>query len=98
MVKEFTKSPALCYMGGVLALFFGLFILIFHNKWDASWTTIITIIGWLSVIKGALLIACPKIHPNVLNWMCKGEAAMRYVGVIYLLLGLFLTVKGFNLV
>ena len=98
MVKEFTKSPALCYMGGVLALFFGLFILMFHNKWDASWTTIITIIGWLSVIKGALLIACPKIPPNVLNWMCKSEAAMRYVGVIYLLLGLFLTVKGFNLV
>ncbi len=98
MIEEFTKSPALCYLGGVLALFFGLFILIFHNTWDASWTTIITIIGWLSVIKGALLIACPNFHPKVLNWMCKSEAAMRYMGVIYLLFGLFLTVKGFNLV
>jgi len=97
MVKEFTKSPALCYLGGVLALFFGLFILIFHNTWDASWTTIITIIGWLSVTKGALLIACPNISPNFLNWICKGGALMRYIGVIYLLLGLFLTVKGFNL-
>ena len=97
MVKEFTKSPALCYLGGVLALFFGLFILMLHNTWDASWTTIITIIGWLSVIKGALLIACPNIYPHFLNWICKGGALMRYIGVIYLLLGLFLTVKGFNL-
>ena len=87
-----------CYLGGMLALFFGLFILIFHNTWDASWTTTITIIGWLSVVKGAILIACPNLHPKFFNWMHKGGAVLRYIGVIYLLLGLFLTVNGFNLI
>ena len=98
MVKEFTKSPALCYLGGVLALFVGLFILISHNKWDTNWTTIITIIGWLSVVKGALLIACLNAFLNFFSWISKSGVSMRYIGIIYLLLGLFLTVKGFNLI
>ena len=96
MVEEFTESPALCHLGGLLSLFFGLFILIFHNTWEKDWTTIITIFGWLSVIKGTLLIAYPK-SVSQLSWIPHSDKVLRYVGVMYLLLGLFLTVKGFSL-
>ena len=98
MVEEFTESPALRYLGGILALFFGLFILNFNNAWTADWTVIITIIGWLSVVKGVLLIVFPKVYLNFSNWMRMGDAMMRYIGIIYLLLGLFLTFKGFGLI
>ena len=98
MVEEFIESPALCYLGGILALFFGLFILNFNNAWTADWTVIITIIGWLSVVKGVLLIVFPKVYLNFSNWMRMGDAMMRYIGIIYLLLGLFLTFKGFGLI
>ena len=98
IVEEFIESPALCYLGGILALFFGLFILNFNNAWTADWTVIITIIGWLSVVKGVLLIVFPKVYLNFSNWMRMGDAMMRYIGIIYLLLGLFLTFKGFGLI
>ena len=98
MVEEFTESPALRYLGGILALFFGLFILNLNNAWTADWTVIITIIGWLSVVKGVLLIVFPKVYLNFSNWMRMGDAMMRYMGIIYLLLGLFLTFKGFGLI
>ena len=98
IVEEFIESPALCYLGGILALFFGLFILNFNNAWTADWTVIITIIGWLSVVKGVLLIVFPKVYLNFSNWMRMGDAMMRYMGIIYLLLGLFLTFKGFGLI
>ena len=98
MVEEFTESPALRYLGGILALFFGLFILNFNNAWTADWTVIITIIGWLSVVKGVLLIVFPNVYLQFANWMRMGDAMMRYMGIIYLLLGLFLTVKGFDLI
>ena len=98
MVGEFTESPALCYLGGILALFFGLFILNFNNVWTADWMVIITIIGWLSVVKGVLLIVFPKVYVNFSNWMRMGDAVMRYIGIIYLLLGLFLTFKGFDFI
>ena len=98
IIEEFTKNHALCYLGGMLALFFGLFILMFHNAWETNWTTIITIIGWLSVIKGALLIVYPNIYAQLTNWMRRSGKFISYIGVLYLLLGLFLTVKGFNLI
>ena len=98
IVEEFIESPALCYLGGILALFFGLFILNFNNAWTADWTVIITIIGWLSVVKGVLLIVFPKVYLNFSNWMRMGDAMMRYIGIIYLLIGLFLTFKGFGLI
>lgn len=98
MVEEFTESPALRYLGGILALFFGLFILNLNNAWTADWTVIITIIGWLSVVKGVLLIVFPNVFLHLSNWMRKGDAVMRYMGIIYLLLGLFLTFKGFGLI
>ena len=98
IVEELIESPALCYLGGILALFFGLFILNFNNAWTADWTVIITIIGWLSVVKGVLLIVFPNVYPHLSNWMRKGDPMMRYMGIIYLLLGLFLTVKGFGLI
>ena len=98
IVEEFIESPALCYLGGILALFFGLFILNFNNAWTADWTVIITIIGWLSVVKGVLLIVFPNVYLQFANWMRMGDAMMRYMGIIYLLLGLFLTVKGFGLI
>ena len=98
IIEEFTKNPALCYLGGILALFFGIFILMFHNAWEDSWATIITILGWLSVIKGALLIVYPNIYSQLSNWIPKSGKWITYMGVVYLLLGLFLTVKGFNLI
>jgi len=98
IVEEFTESHALCYLGGILALFFGLFILNFNNAWTADWTVIITIIGWLSVVKGVLIIVFPNVFLNFSNWMRMGDAIMRYMGIIYLLLGLFLTFKGFGLI
>ena len=98
MVEEFTESPALRYLGGILALLFGLFILNFNNAWTTDWTVIITIIGWLSVVKGVLLIVFPNVYLQFANWMRMGDAMMRYMGIIYLLLGLFLTFKGFGLI
>ena len=98
MVEEFTESPALRYLGGILALFFGLFILNFNNAWTADWTVIITIIGWLSVVKGVLLIVFPNVCLHLSDWMRKGDAMMHYMDFINLLLGLFLTFKGFGLI
>ena len=36
--EEFFESPALAFVGGVIALIFGLAILAFHRAWSADWT------------------------------------------------------------
>ena len=51
LMEDFCKSTALIYMGGVLALFFGLLIVLFHNVWVGGWPVVITVFGWLGLLK-----------------------------------------------
>ena len=60
MIKDFCKNKALLYLGGVMALAVGFFIVTFHNKWEPSWIVLITIIGYMGLIKGIWILIFPK--------------------------------------
>jgi len=98
MILEYLESPALCYLGGFLALIFGLLILNFYHAWRADWTVIITIIGWLGAIKGALLIIYPKAVLGYSKKLISSTSGMRAMGVGALLFGLYLSGKGYGLI
>ena len=44
-------------MGGILALLIGAFVVSVHNNWVLGWPVIITLLGWVGLIKGFVLIA-----------------------------------------
>ena len=98
VMEDFCKNSALLYLGGVLALFFGLLIVLFHNVWVANWTVIITILGWLGLIKGAWLIIFPNTVAKVTEAYQKNVALLVVHLVIILALGVFLTVMGYFVV
>jgi hypothetical protein len=49
---------------GFLSLFLGLASVLLHNVWELNWHVLITIFGWLALIKGILVIAWPEISKN----------------------------------
>jgi hypothetical protein len=49
---------------GYLSLFLGLASVLLHNVWALNWHVLITIFGWLALIKGILVIAWPEISKN----------------------------------
>ena len=95
LLEEFSKSPALLYLSGLMALLVGLIILEFHHKWEARWPVIITILGWICVIKGVALILFPGFVPHV--WYpAMGNSSHFIVSLgISFIVGVFLTVKGY---
>ena len=95
MMEDFFKNTALIYLGGVFALIIGLLILLFHNVWVADWPVIITIFGWLGLIKGAWLIIFPNSVGKITQVYHKRPALLRVHLIIMLLIGLFLTAKAF---
>jgi len=60
VVDDMFKNAALTYLTGFIALILGLLLVNYHNIWESNWTVLITIIGWLALIKGVLIIALPK--------------------------------------
>ena len=55
-----SASPALMFLSGVITLPAGLAIVLTHNVWTADWRVLITILGWLAVIGGAIRISVPQ--------------------------------------
>ncbi|HTY23079.1 MAG TPA: hypothetical protein VMC85_08105 [Desulfomonilaceae bacterium] len=95
MIEEYSKSASLCYLGGFVALLLGLIVLQFHNVWEARWPVVITILGWIAFIKGAVLIVFPGLIHNL--WLpYVGSPVPLIVSLsISLVVGVFLTIKGY---
>lgn len=45
---------------GFLSLMLGLPVIILHNEWSFSVVGLVTVIGWMSVLKGVIRIAKPS--------------------------------------
>jgi hypothetical protein len=95
LIEDFFKNSAILYMGGILALFFGLLIVLFHNVWEASWTVIITIFGWIGIIKGIWLIVFPAWVGKFTEVYQKKTALLRVNLVIVFAIGAVLTIFGY---
>ncbi|MBU1923460.1 MAG: hypothetical protein KJ710_04285, partial [Candidatus Omnitrophica bacterium] len=60
VIDDFCKNAALFFYGGLFTLVIGIVIILTHNVWVANWTVIITILGWLALIKGIWIIVFPN--------------------------------------
>ena len=95
MIEDFQNNMALVYLGGVFSLVIGLLIIHFHNVWEMQWVVIITILGWISLIKGTTLIIFPTQLMRISNFYQKNTAPLIINLLIIFVLGVFLTVKGY---
>jgi len=59
LAQEFLRSPALIFLSGMILMPAGLAVVLSHNVWVADWPVIVTLLGWLAVITGAVRIFAP---------------------------------------
>jgi len=95
LLNEFATSPALLHLSGIMAVVVGFLLVTFHNVWVLDWTVIITIFGWLSLIKGLMLMALQGVYGKIFDYMSKRTTFLKVYSVLVLLLGIFFLVLGF---
>ncbi len=96
LVHAFVADPPLVLISGVFTLFGGLALVLLHNYWSGgALTVIITLIGWLTLIKAAVLVLLPSAR---LIAMYGGVSSTHILisGSLTLLLGIYLTIIGFR--
>ena len=93
--KEFYINASQRYLGGLVALILGLLMIEFHNVWKVHWTVIITIIGWIAVVKGVVLLAFPDLLSRLADAYTNKPRLLIVNSFIVLVIGIFLTVKGY---
>ena len=81
---------------GMFALLAGLAIVNSHNLWVSDWRVIITILGWLAIVRGALSLLFPNKMYGIGDAILASRAGPMIGAVIVLLLGAFLSWMGYR--
>jgi len=95
MAKEVLGSRALIYIFGILDLLLGLVLVTVHNVWVWDWRLIITLIGWISIVRGLVRVLCtPWVVKNAPRLLRK-QGLLMGVSIVMLILGAVLSYYGY---
>jgi len=96
LVHAFVANAPLVLIVGIFTLFGGLALVLLHNFWSgAALTVIITLVGWLTLIKAVVLLVLPS-PKLVALYGGVTSAHILISGSLTLLLGIYLTIAGFR--
>ena len=95
-IKEFDHESVSTLAIGFMTVIAGLAVVLSHNVWDGSWRTIVTLLGWASLIKGFVYLAAPHYLMRMSHIFLRHTKWMRGYMVAALLLGLYVAYKGFG--
>ena len=96
LMDDFSKSMGLLFVTGLLTITVGFIMVTFHNVWVMGWTVIITIFGWIALIKGIVILMFPGFYFRIFDSMKKRKMMMRIYPIFVLLIGVFLLLLGFG--
>jgi hypothetical protein len=92
--ERIVNNAGVLYLGGFMGIVFGSLIIEGHNFWVNNWTVLITIIGWLSLIKGIVLLIFPNQYLPLIKPFYKPKNINGFA-IISLALGLLFGYFGF---
>ena len=96
MAKEVFGSHALIYVFGIFDLLIGLVLVAVHNVWVMDWRVIITVIGWLSIVRGLVrILFAPYLMKNGPK-LLKKQGLLMGIAIVMLILGAVLSYYGYR--
>ncbi len=95
ILKEFIRNSAFIYMAGFFGLLGGMALVVTHNVWVLGWPLIITLIGWMTLVRAVITIFQPQWIVVTGRRILKRPDIFRGAGMANLIIGLVLTYNGY---
>ena len=95
MAKEVLGSRALIYLFGIIDLLLGLVLVTVHNVWVMDWRVIITLIGWISIVRGVVRMLCTSYIMKNGPKLLRKQGLLIGVAIVMLILGAVLSYYGY---
>ena len=95
LATEVLGSVTLVFLFGMLDVAAGLAIVLVHNVWVANWRVLITLIGWLMLIRGAARVLIPDKLMGYGAKYVKNKQVYPVTGGVLVILGLALCYFGY---
>ncbi|MCB9806929.1 hypothetical protein H6768_03480 [Candidatus Peribacteria bacterium] len=95
-VKSVMSEPGVIFMAGYFSLSVGIASILVHNVWAWNFRGVITLMGWLALVKGVMLLGFPGTTKKVAN-IYKNDNYITVAMFVWLIVGIYLSIKGFGL-
>ncbi|MCF7812445.1 hypothetical protein K9M59_02510 [Candidatus Gracilibacteria bacterium] len=88
-MEAFLADTGLLYFAAFIMVSVGMLIVLHHNIWIGGWPVLVTILGWATLVKGALFLLFPQWIVGMKKNMCT-QSMCTFSGVLSLIVGLYL--------
>ncbi|HTS38978.1 MAG TPA: hypothetical protein VMH84_00355 [Xanthobacteraceae bacterium] len=95
LLQEFVRSPTLLYLAGFLGLLAGLALLLTHNLWVLDWRLMITLIGWITLVRALITIFSPQWIVGTSQKLLEHRGIFLGAALANLMIGLVLSYFGY---
>lgn len=96
LAEQISRDPGLIFVSGILLLVAGLAIVRAHNIWAGGWPVLVTVLGWLAVLGGLVRMLFPIQLAAIVAGFGQFAGLIGAAVVVLLVLGAFLSFKGFS--
>ena len=94
LVAQFDASSLWAWVGGAFILLVGLFIVAAHRSWRGATAITVSLVGWLIMLRGLLLLSFPGTFVSMANRMVRAQGAWIAACIVLVLVGVYLTYVG----
>ena len=94
LLAQFTASEVWPWVTGAFILMGGIAIVAFHQYWRSPAAVIVSVLGWLLVARGVVLLAFPAAFASLADRMIGAVGAWQAAYIIMALIGLYLSYVG----
>jgi len=95
MINQMLDSPPVIYISGIMGLAVGYLLIRFYSTWAADLRLILTIIGWIALIKGLNAIILPELLVKISRGFIKNGKVVLGAGIVMTALGIVMMYIGF---
>jgi len=91
---KFLENEALVFFAGIVTLILGILMVVAHNIWTDSWSVIITLLAWITLLEGILYLFFPKIILSAKR-LYENALVAYLISLVVLCVGLYLLYRGY---
>ncbi|MEZ6023748.1 MAG: hypothetical protein R3C16_10140 [Hyphomonadaceae bacterium] len=94
MVPAILQDGALSFITGLFTLIVGVVLFTAHHHWNGAVAIAVSLIGVLTILRGALLMLSPSLLAGPANQLMNAGPAPMLAGLVAAIVGLWLTWAG----
>jgi len=95
IIKDFETHEGITYFTGIIVMILGLIVVLNHNVWEFSSAGLVTLLGWSSLVKGAIFLIVPNFLFKISHAVLKNKTLIQAAMVIMLAIGSQLIYTGY---